>query len=67
MKQITLESHPIGLERPCLGRLFVMWGLYGLAMALLWRLAGGSPLVEAVVWTLAVGAGMGLLFGMREV
>lgn len=68
MKQITLEARVI--ERPaghvCLGQLIFTWSLYGFAMALLWELAGRSGLAPAATWTIALIAGLGLLFAIRE-
>ena len=69
MKQIILESRfrSNALGSVCLGRLAATWGLYGCAMALLWRLSGGNALAQAIVWLVALAAAAGLVFAMEGV
>ncbi len=69
MKQITLRpANPDSVhETACPGKLFAVWGLYGLAMAPLWALAGANGLAQAAAWAVALAAGLGLMLGMREV
>jgi hypothetical protein len=50
----------------CAGKLFLVWGAFGLVMATVWRAAHGSPVGDAAIWALGVAAGLGLLLGMRE-
>ena len=61
MKQISLypeySSYPASL---CLGRLVGLGLFFGLAMALLWGIAGPSPAGRAVVWAIAIVAGLKL-------
>jgi hypothetical protein len=66
MKQITLKTEPDSTStRLCIGRLAVLWGLYGAAMALLWNLAGSTPEARGVAWAMALLVGFALLVGMR--
>jgi hypothetical protein len=66
MKQIILK--PTSPDAPaCSGKLFWLWGCYGLALALLWQLAGASRAGEAIVWSVAVLAGLALALALREV
>ncbi len=63
MKQIILEKQvPVGAEvvSVCGGRLVLVWGAYGLAMAGLWNLAGGDSLAQAAAWGVAIALGLGL-------
>lgn len=62
MKQITLEptlsrSQP---EEVCLGRLVVLGAFFGLAMMLLWQLAGPTPAGHVLAWGVAIWAGFKL-------
>jgi hypothetical protein len=59
MKQISLEPalYRGRSEDVCLGRLVVLGAFFGLAMALLWQLAGPTPLSHALAWGVAVLAG----------
>jgi len=68
MKQITLGYDPVATRRRavCSGRLLFTWGLYGVAMAWLWRLAEGNPVAQAATWMLAGGIALALLLGMLE-
>jgi hypothetical protein len=50
----------------CTGKLFLTWGIYGAAAALLWRALAGQPWGAALAWILALAAGA-LLFAMGEV
>ena len=65
MKQIILVSH-LGRpgERICLGRLFAIWGLFGLASAMLWRFAGGDS-AAGPLWIVSTLAALGVLFVME--
>jgi hypothetical protein len=55
MKQIIL-SH----ETPCTGRIVVLGVMFGLAMLLLWQLAGPTPAGHALAWGIAILAGFKL-------
>jgi hypothetical protein len=64
MKQITLKQ----LVRPsasCFLSLFIVWGIYGLAMAALWAATPQTPWTNAAAWALAVVIGMALLIRME--
>jgi hypothetical protein len=50
----------------CAGKLFLVWGTFGLAMAAIWGAAHGSPVADAAIWALGLVAGLGLLVGIRE-
>ncbi|MGC9991453.1 MAG: hypothetical protein ABSD52_03505 [Candidatus Cybelea sp.] len=50
----------------CAGKLFLVWGVFGLGMAAVWGAAHGNPVANAAVWALGLVAGLGLLLGMRE-
>jgi hypothetical protein len=52
-------------DAPCAGKLFLVWGAFGLGMAAVWGAAHGSPVAEAAIWSLGLVAGLGLLLGMR--
>ena len=69
MKQIILKSQPRpnALGSVCLGRLAATWGLYGFAMAMLWRLSGGNAWAQAIVWLVALAAAAGLVLAMEGV
>jgi FtsH-binding integral membrane protein len=54
-------------DAPCAGKLFLVWGVFGLGMAVVWGLAHGNPLVNAAIWGLGLLAAFGLLLGMRDV
>ena len=60
MKQISLRtaSYQTPSESICLGRLLVLGFFFGLAMALLWEFAGPTPAGHAVVWCVAIFAGL---------
>ncbi|HEV3090902.1 MAG TPA: hypothetical protein VGX91_05590 [Candidatus Cybelea sp.] len=53
MKQTSLNLDYYLAAEPCLGRLVIVWALYGVGMALLWRLAGPGLWSHAAVWALA--------------
>lgn len=55
MKQITLNQ-----ETPCLGRLIMLGLLFGIAMLLVWELAGPTPAGHAFAWVIAILAGFKL-------
>jgi hypothetical protein len=65
MKQITLESQKYAATGSCAGRLLLVWGLFGYAMAVLSRLAGPSRADQLALWVL--GALAGLLIAAREI
>jgi hypothetical protein len=68
MKQITLDYRlRQRTEAICPGRLLVTWGLYGLAMALLWRFAGENAGAQIATWLVALAAAAGLVFAMGEI
>ena len=50
----------------CAGKLFVLWGAFGLGMAAVWGVAHGNPVADAAIWALGLLAALGLLLGMRE-
>jgi len=62
MKQITLEPtlSRSNTEDVCLGRLVVLGAFFGLAMLLLWELAGPTPAGHALAWGVAILAGFKL-------
>jgi hypothetical protein len=69
MKQIILKTQTnweLG-RGVCPGRLLMIWGLYGWAVAALWRSAGSNPWAQASVWALALLAALALLIPMLEV
>ena len=68
MKQITLDQYSgdASSTGACPGRLFVLWGGYGAAMAWLWTAAGGSDAAHAVVWAIALAAGAALALRLHE-
>jgi hypothetical protein len=49
---------------PCLGRLAVVWALYGCAVAMLWQMTANRVLPGGLVWTGAALAGIAL--ALRE-
>jgi hypothetical protein len=64
MKQITLEKHIYDASGgPCVGRLLLVWGLFGYAMVLLWQVARGNPLAEIAAWAVGLAAAFGLYLG----
>jgi hypothetical protein len=70
MKQITLNNDLSGFPhraRLCLKGLLLRWGAFGLAVAVLWRLAGDDGWAQAGVWAIAVIAGFGLMAQTTEV
>jgi len=63
MKQITLENlgpQSVLAHSPCTGRLLALGAVYGVAMLVLWQLAGPAPLGHALAWGLAALAGLKL-------
>jgi hypothetical protein len=50
----------------CTGKLFMVWGAFGLGMAAVWGAAHGNPGADAAIWALGLVAALGLLLGMRE-
>jgi hypothetical protein len=50
----------------CAGKLFLIWGAFGLGMAAVWGAVHGNLLANAAVWALGLLAGLGVLLGMRE-
>jgi hypothetical protein len=42
-----------------------LFGLYGVAMEWLWRLANGDALAQAAAWAVAIVLGAGLLFALQ--
>jgi hypothetical protein len=69
MKQITLNYQPLRhvAGKICPTRLLLTWGLYGVGMALLWRLAGENAGAQAATWLVALVAAAGLFFFMGEI
>jgi hypothetical protein len=65
MEQTTLK-HKYLDGSPCWGRLFWIWGLYGVAAAQLWRLAGPTVPGHAAAWAVALVAGAALWLATRE-
>jgi len=62
MKQITLNNRTVPASYyPCSGRLLLTWGFYGLAMLLLWRLAGPGAFAHLAVWTAGLAGAAALL------
>lgn len=55
MKQTNLYH-----EAPCTGRLVVLGTFFGLAMMVVWQLAGPSPAGHALAWGIALVAGLKL-------
>jgi uncharacterized membrane protein YjfL (UPF0719 family) len=55
MKQINL-SH----DTPCASRLVMLGTLFGLAMLLIWQLAGPTPVGHVIAWGAATLAGLKL-------
>jgi hypothetical protein len=49
----------------CAGKLFMLWGAFGLGMAAVWALGHGTPVADAAIWALGLVAALGLLLGMR--
>ena len=48
-------------EEPCLGRLVIVWGGYGLALALLAQSLHGLPFGAALAWAVGAAAAVCLL------
>lgn len=46
------------------GKLFLVWGAYGLGMAAVWGVAHGNPVADTAIWGLGLVAALGLLLGM---
>jgi|HubBroStandDraft_4_1064222.scaffolds.fasta_scaffold00001_97 hypothetical protein len=62
MKQIILKSRTATWNQAaCPGRLFTIWGLFGIGTAMLWRIAGADLWAETAVWVVALIAALGLL------
>ena len=53
-------------EAHCAGKLFVVWGVFGLGMAALWSVAPGNPVANAAIWAFGLVAALGLLLGIGE-
>jgi hypothetical protein len=53
-------------DASCAGKLFLVWGAFGLGMAAVWGAAHGNPVSDAAIWALGLLAALGLLLGMRE-
>jgi len=43
-------------REPCLGKIFLTWSLYGIAVAWVWRALQGQPWGDALTWALALAA-----------
>ena len=43
------------------GKLFAVWGLYSLAVTLLWQVVGTAHLPEYLAWALAAGLAVAAL------
>jgi hypothetical protein len=54
-------------DRPCLEKLAIIWGAYGVAMAALWHVAQRNQAAEVLVWGIGVLSALWLLLRMREV
>ncbi len=48
------------------GKLFVLWGAFGLGMAAVWGAARGNPAADAAIWAVGLLAALGLLLGTLE-
>jgi len=67
MKQTILNYYPAKASRGiCLGRMLFIWGLYGLAMEWIWRLAGGGAVAQTAVWAFAGLAALWLVLVAEE-
>jgi len=67
MKQNILmyhQPHLVEAETLCVGRLLLAWGLYGIAMAVLWDAAGLNPWAQSAVWL--VGLAVAPAIALRE-
>jgi hypothetical protein len=53
-------------DAPCAGKLFLVWGGFGLGLAAVWGVAHGSPVADAAIWAFGLLAALGLLLGMRQ-
>ncbi|HLY01268.1 MAG TPA: hypothetical protein VKR56_02085 [Candidatus Cybelea sp.] len=53
-------------DAPCAGKLFLVWGAFGLGLAAVWDVAHGNPVADAAIWAVGLVAAAGLLLGMRE-
>jgi hypothetical protein len=49
----------------CAGKLFLVWGAYGLGMAAVWGVAHGTPAADTIIWALGLVAALALLLGTR--
>jgi hypothetical protein len=67
MKQTILHPRPAPLVEICAGKLLFVWALYGYAVSLLWKLAGGDSWAHAAIWGLAAVAGLIFAWRMWEV
>lgn len=65
MNQTILKSQDVKVAPACLGRTVVVWGLFGLAMALAARIVGSGLAAQVVVW--CIGALVGLAIASREI
>ncbi len=68
MKQITLNRYSSDPARAsvCSGRLLLLWGAFGLAVAWLWSAVGVSGAAHAAVWALALAGGAALALRVHE-
>lgn len=53
-------------DAPCAGKLFLVWGSFGLGMAAVWGVAHGNSAADAAIWGLGLLGAFGLLLGMRD-
>ncbi|MFY9719768.1 MAG: hypothetical protein WAK16_08985 [Candidatus Cybelea sp.] len=54
-------------EGPCLGRLLFTWGLYGLAMTMLWRVPHHSAWAAAALWAIAGLVALAVMVKLGEI
>lgn len=66
MKQINLQTFMAPAEGACLGKLAVVWGLYGAGTYLLWEAAGRTGPGEVLTWGVALAIGAALALGLWE-
>ena len=55
------------LDAPCSGKIFMVWGLYGLAVVPLSRLLSASGMPGLLAWSAAAGLGLSLLLWTRGI
>ena len=48
------------------GKLFAVWGLYSLAVTVLWQMVGSAHLPEYLAWALAAGLAVAALVETAE-